>query len=511
MPNRNYKILIIDDDPEFHQDIRYAFRKYYEFEGAIGIAQLEKKLQGNSAFDLILLDLVLDGSGEKVGLTLIPTLQEQLPGVPIVIVTNDNSIQTVVEATKKGAKDFLYKGEYDYEYWQNTFNKALETTDLKQKNEELKQELTHIKQQYEYVNHPKYPLIGSSPMMERIRKTLKLVADEPDLTVLITGETGVGKGVAARFLHYNNPSRREEPFEEIHISNIPKSLLESTLFGAKKGTFTGAVEDIKGRLHMANKGTVFLDEIGDLDTDNQVKLLQFLQTKTIRPIGTNKDILLDVQIVAATNKNLREEVNKGSFREDLYQRLKVFPIEIPPLRDRREDIPELFAYFMDLNHQDELSKLFESSTYHFLLEEYDWIGNIRELENAIKSIRIKQKVLNINQINLSCLPDDMLQRQQNNMPISINNSQFTNDDHVAHPSTISESMDLEEQNALNILHAIEDALIKKNGVKKDVAKLLKYNSSDHVRYRVLSIKDKYPHLLKHFPKIREKYKIEISS
>lgn len=510
MYHQNHKILIIDDDPSFHQQVRYAFRHNFEFEGAINEHRLKQKLETGERFDLVLLDLfLLKDSEEKVGLRLISVIKNYLPDAPIIIVTNDDNIQTVVDATKKGADNFLYKGDYDKKLWEDTFNKSIDSRATKQENKKLKKELTQIKREYEYQNPKTSPLLGVSSSMERIRKTLKILAGDPEMTVLITGETGVGKGVAARFLHYNSLQRSTKPFEEIHISNITKTLLESTLFGAKKGTFTGAKEDIKGRLHLANEGIVFLDEIGDLDMDNQVKLLQFVQTKTIRPIGSRKDIELDVQIVAATNKNLREQVAKGKFREDLYQRLKVFPIEIPPLRERREDIMELFLYFAQFDSESALYDAYEEEVLDFLIHQYQWIGNVRELENTIKGIQIRQQLLDAPRVNMSCLPEDMLIGQTNTATPTIN-SRFQTSITTTNTSAVT-SVNVEEQRAITALRAIEKALIEKNGVKKDVAEALNFKSADSLRYRVKTTFENFPHLLKAYPTVCEKYKLSVPS
>lgn len=507
MSEQNYKILIADDDREFHRQVRYAFRKNYEFEGAETIPDLQEKLQKNVNYDLILLDLIFNNvTKEKIGLEWITKIIASHPSLPIIVATNENDIEIVVEAMNRGAKSFLYKESYDNEKWNKTFQETIRNAKLTQENNQLKQTLTQVKEEYEYINPPNDPLIGSSAQMDHVRRSLKILSGKPDKPVLITGETGVGKGVAARFLHYNSLSRKKQPFEDIYISNIPKSLMESTLFGAKKGTFTGAVQDIKGRLHLADKGIVFLDEIGDLDSENQIKLLQFLQSKTIRPIGFNQDIKLDVHIIAATNKNLREEVKKGNFREDLYQRLKVFPVEIPPLRERREDILDLLLHFLQLRRKEDLNTLFDAQVQHIFLETYDWVGNIRELENTIESSKHQQEVLGTDKITFECLPEDIRTFQKHqiafpstDVPVSTMPTTLpvNNDSHF----------DLEEQKAWTTLDAIEKALLAKNGAKGDAAILLGYESSDHIRYRVNSIYKNSPHLLKQFPVICRKYKL----
>lgn len=508
--HKNYRILIVDDDSQFHQLVRYAFQKGFEFAGAVNIPRLEEKLRSKEVFDLILLDLVLDNNTqEKVGLDLIPVIQGERPGVPIIVVTNDKSIDSVLVAIKRGAVTFLHKGDFDEELWEKTFRDVLDKTETKRENEELKQKLL----QFEYINPPENPLIGSSTQIERIRKMLKVAADERDLTTLITGETGVGKGVAARFLHYNSPSRRDKPFEEIHISNIPKTLLESILFGAKKGTYTDAKEDIKGRLHMADEGIAFLDEIGDLDLESQLRLLQFLQTKTIRPVGFSKDIKLDVQVIAATNKNLREEVAKGNFRGDLYQRLNEFHIEIPPLRERRGDILDLSLHFLKCKEIEDLNGIMDEQVKDILLNRYTWVGNIRELEHTFRSSqRLQQRVFFTERITFECLPDDIqkfMQDDNNTMTTQVSNQIIgaTNSAPVLDITQFS----WEEKAAWDRLRAIEDALIVKNGIKKDVASMLDFKSADSLLYYIKTTYKKFPHILEHFPKIQQEYNIPAAS
>lgn len=509
MLSRNYKILIVDDEPEFHQHIRYAFRKNFIFEGATSIPKLEKKLKEDSEYDLILLDLVLDSTtGEKEGMSLIAVLKENLPDTPIIVVTNSNEVEVAVKAGQLGAFSFLYKGNYDYESWIKVFKEALESNF---ESKAVKKELKQHPQKESYSNPDDFPLIGTSPAMEKIKRTLKILANRPDMTVLITGETGVGKGVAARFLHHNSPSRKDHPFEEIHISNITQSLLESTLFGAKKGSFTGAKEDIKGRLHTADKGVVFMDEIGDLDLENQQKLLQFVQSKKIRPMGSTKDIDLDVQIVTATNKNLLEQVAKKEFRLDLYQRLKTFAIEIPPLRERREDIRELLKYFTGKKLPLELETYFEHDVLNYLEQEYEWVGNVRELENAMLSIPVRMEILDVPKATMECLPDDMHPRRSQ-VAVSVQQqnkeSQPTSENLPTNTAdTMPPDLSYKEKEAWTTLNAIEEELIKKNGVKKDVAEALNFKSSDHILYRIKTINKKYPHLIKYFDNIKKKYKV----
>ncbi|WP_170110388.1 sigma-54-dependent transcriptional regulator [Flavilitoribacter nigricans] len=380
MMQQKTTILLIDDDLEYIHALSFAFRKHYDFEEAAGVKQLREKLNSKEHFDLILLDLVLEKSGEKIGLDLIPEIQEKRPGIPIIVVTGNSDYQTAVEALYRGAQNFLYKGDYKYEVWDATFQQVIRDANLKSKVEELEKEnkkLQEIKDRHEFIQHPDFPIIGGSPQMERLRRSLKIAAEKPDLTVMITGDTGVGKSIAAHSLHYNSSQRHKHPFEEIFISNIAKRMLEAELFGAKKGSYTDLKEDRTGRLELANQGIVFLDEIGDLDPNSQGKLLQFLQKKTIWPLDAKQDIVLDVQVLTATNKIMPTEVAEGRFRKGLYERLNIFPIEIP-----------LCGYY----HSERLQNFFINKVNRIFLAEYDWSGNVRELRKTKQDSDVAKKL-----------------------------------------------------------------------------------------------------------------------
>ncbi len=497
-------ILLIDDDESIFRQIRRKFRNKYTISGIHTLQEVEELLKAPKDFDLILLDLVLDENkpDELIGLELIPAIKEAIPGAPIIIVTGKGDLDTAVKAMSRGAKDYLPKpgaGE-NPELWDQKIQQAIENQMIREELVKVKTELQRTRESNQYLNPSQRPFIGRSPQIEQMRRLLKGVSDEPELTVLITGETGVGKGVAAFFLHYNSSTRSKKAFEEIYISNIPKELVPSELFGAKKGSYTGADSDKKGRLEIANGGIVFLDEIGDLDLENQNKLLQFVQSKTIRPLGELKDIKLDVQIVAATNKNLKEEVFSGAFREDLYMRLKVFPIEIPPLRERREDIPLLIAHFIKAKESD-LPMFFSEDVLRFLNQECPWHGNIRELENTVRSMQLRAKIDGLRKINMKCLPDELL------------TSQFLPHNHYDQNSAVRNAivpnvhsnLPFDQQQDWLTLEAIENSLIIKNGVKNDVATMLNFNSADLILYRIKTISKKYPEMVLQFPNICKHY------
>lgn len=498
MSRKNYRILQIDDQPEFHKQMRYVFGDRFEFEGVVNETKLEEKIKNNPEFDIVLLDLVLDDSNEFKGLDLIPKLRKNWPDIPIIVITQDKKKSTVVAAMKAGANNFLDKADFDLEYWEQVFLEAIEQKETK---ENLKSELKKEKEKNKYVEPSTSPFIGESSLVDALKQTLKAVAKNPNVTVMITGETGVGKSVAARFFHANSPTRKSYPFQEINIATISKETIASQLFGHKKGSFTGAIKDNDGLLKSANQGIVFLDEIAELDEIIQVQLLTFLQEKTITPIGANASIVLDVQILAATNKNLAEEVNKGNFRYDLYKRLNVFPIQIPPLRERREDIMLLLAYFIKCT-VNELTEHFEPDVLHFLVHECLWNGNVRELDGAVTYMLIQKDLKNLNKVSKECLhPDLYIRHDTINLPLAHNQLQIQ----LGEPHNPISFKTLDEEIAYKKLKAIEDALIERNGKKKDVAEDLGYKSDDNLRYAVATLLRDYSYLAKHFSAIEKNY------
>lgn len=495
MSTRNFNILIVDDDPEFHQQIRYAFRRNYIFEGAINIDHLNKKLDNSKTFDLILMDLVLDESEEKIGLDLISQINTSYPEIPIIVVTSDREIDTVVRAMKMGARDFLPKGEFDHEYWNKKFIEVIDSSKLKVENKQLKEEVKRRRAQ----ESKEYTFIGESAKIKEIKRMLRVVAEEPDITVLLFGETGVGKEVAARYLHQHG-TRKDQAFQAVNLSAIQETLLESTLFGHKKGAFTGATRDMEGYFKQANGGTLMLDEIGDINADIQIKLLRFLETKLIRPVGADEDQKLDVQIITATHRNLQEEVEKGNFRADLYQRLKAMVVEIPPLRDRKDDIPLIMQHYLG---EQKVSNLISDKAFQMLID-YDWVGNIRELKNTVNYMLLRKKIYGKFQVDEDCLPTEIQEYQkQTDSPAATY--------HIDGTSVGNDSLSIDEEHALIDLRKIEAALIQKNKVKKDVALELGLENTDNLRYKVKKYYDKHPHLFTSFPNICESYRRIVKS
>ena len=495
MSDKDYHILLVDDELEFHVDFRRAFRrKPYRIEMAANEKELFEHLERFSDFDLLLLDLVLDNrTKEKTGLKLIPQISKKYPNLPIIVITADDKISTVVQAMRKGAKYFLVK-DYDYELWDETFRTVIAESKKLQyltiENQQLKAQV----KQHQKQKQQEHAFIGNSPKIEEIKRTLRILSEEPNMTILITGETGVGKEVAARYLHRHG-ARKDKVFQAVNLSAIQKTLLESELFGHKKGAYTGADRDKEGYFRQANGGILMLDEIGDISMNIQIKLLRFLETRLIRPVGADKDILLDVQIVTATHKNLKKEVAKGKFRADLYQRLKAFTIEIPSLRERKEDISVIMKHYLggaaieDILTPDAIIKIMD----------YHWAGNIRELRNTVNSMLMRKKILRKDKVDVECLPKEIQEFDKTAaieaLPLEENGT----------TKNKLPPFSREEELAYRDLKHIEEALIKTNSKKKDVVTLLGFKSSDSLRYKIRTYYKKYPQLFDDFQTIKKSY------
>ncbi len=373
---RSSRVLIVDDE----SSLRTALFRILDRKGLSVITANrgdEAKIlcQGDQALDLALVDLNLpDGDG----IDLMTHLKGMHPDCQVIILTGHGTIESAIRATQKGAFHFITK-PFNMEELMSLVDKALAHKKLQQENQQLRTEL-HKKYQFEHI-------IGKSEGIQNVLSMIERVADS-DSTVLVTGESGTGKELVARAVHYNSP-RADQAFVAINCGAIPAELLESELFGHVKGAFTGAIANRVGRFEMADGGTIFLDEIGDLEPSLQVKILRALQQKTFEPVGSTKTVQVNVRVIAATNKNLEELVETGKFREDLFYRLNVIPLAIPALRERKVDIPLLFAHFMEQFNRNKGRKLTGISTETMeCLVNYQWPGNIRELENLVERLAI---------------------------------------------------------------------------------------------------------------------------
>jgi len=362
------KILLVDDDVSLNRVISYQLKQMgFEVTNATdGDAGLALFKQGS--FDLVITDLQLPGLH---GLELVKAIRLLDKDVILIIITAYGTVENAIEASQLGADDYLTK-PFGKETLRFVIEKAIRLRKLQMENIQLRGELFR---KYDFGN-----LIGKSAAMEDVLKLTGRVA-QSDATILIQGESGTGKELIARAIHYNSP-RRKRPFITVNCPSIPETLIESELFGHIRGAFTGANKDRAGKFQMADQGTIFLDEIGDLKEGLQAKLLRVLQEKEIERVGDALPSKVDVRVVAATNKNLEQLVNVGAFREDLYYRLNVVTIFIPPLRERKADIPFLVEHFIQKHCKER--KITISDAALKILHKHDWPGNIRELENCIE-------------------------------------------------------------------------------------------------------------------------------
>ena len=362
------KILVVDDD----ESIIWVIKKALEPSGysVVSRTRLASGLRAIQDRQVILLDLILpDGNG----LEGLREIRSARPDAVVIMITAHAQMQSTITAMKEGAYDYLEK-PFDIEELKIVIEKAFRDLSMREELKELKKAAIETESPQ---------MIGKSPGILKVFKDIGKVAPK-DITVLITGESGTGKELVAKAIHFNS-GRAHGPFVAINSASIPKELLESELFGYRKGAFTGAVADKKGKIEAAAGGTLFLDEIAEMESGLQAKILRFLQEREFSPLGGTDIFKADVRIIGATNKNLQEAVSKGLFREDLYYRFNVVQIKMPPLRERKEDIPLLVKFFLrEASERLETEEKELSKEAKAALLKYDWPGNIRELDNVIK-------------------------------------------------------------------------------------------------------------------------------
>ena len=364
-------VLVVDDDPAHRTMLRTLLTGwgYTIAEADDGSTAIEKV--HDQAFDLILMDIRMI---KVSGLQALTEIKAFNPAIPVIIMTAYSSVETAVEGLKSGAYDYLTK-PLDFDELRFAMERAMDHTQLKEENRLLRETLgSHFDTR---------SIIGRSPAMAKLLETVAQVAPS-EATILITGESGTGKELIAGAIHFNSP-RKDGPFVKINCAAITETLLESELFGHEKGAFTGAYRKKEGRFRQAHGGSLFLDEISEMSLAMQVKLLRVLQEREITRVGGEEVIKVDVRIIAATNKHLLEEIEAGRFREDLYYRLNVVTLNVPPLRERREDIPLLAQHFLELFSEQNRKQIkgFTPQAMDRLLK-YDWPGNVRELMNGVE-------------------------------------------------------------------------------------------------------------------------------
>jgi DNA-binding NtrC family response regulator len=368
------KILVIEDEAAIRRVLTKILSEendsYQVEEAEDGLVGLEKIK--NDDFDLILCDIKMP---KMDGVEVLETIKKIKPEIPVVMISGHGDLDTAVNTMRLGAFDYISKPP-DLNRLLNTVRNALDKKELVIENKLLKKKVSK-----------NYEMVGESKAISHIKDIIEKVA-RTDARVLITGPNGTGKELVAHWLHEKS-ERAKAPLIEVNCAAIPSELIESELFGHVKGAFTSANKDRAGKFEAAHGGTIFLDEIGDMSLSAQAKVLRALQESKIQRVGSDKDIKVDVRVVAATNKNLKKEIQEGKFREDLYHRLAVILIEVPSLNDRREDIPLLIDYFSKkiANEQGTVKKTFSKNAVK-LLQAYDWTGNIRELRNVVERLII---------------------------------------------------------------------------------------------------------------------------
>jgi two-component system nitrogen regulation response regulator NtrX len=366
------RILVVDDEAEIRRSVRMIleYEGYEVLEAATGpdgVSMAER-----DAPDLVFLDIKMPGMD---GLEALQRIKASNDGLPVVIISGHGTVSTAVEATKAGAFDFIEK-PLTTERVLVTIRNALDRSRLADENRSLRRAV-----------EVRHQMVGESPALRQVWDAIRR-ASPTNATVLLLGESGVGKELVARSIHRNSLRSRER-FVQVNCAAIPEELIESELFGHEKGSFTGATEKQIGKFEQADRGTIFLDEVGDMSPKTQAKVLRVLQEGEVERLGSARTIKVDVRVIAATNKDLEQEIEKGTFREDLYFRLSVIPIRVPPLRDRREDIPALVKHFADLFSRDNNRRppRFSPAAMEYL-QRARWKGNIRELKNTVERLII---------------------------------------------------------------------------------------------------------------------------
>jgi len=470
-------ILVVDDSVDYCVSLTRALTGPYCVVAVHSAEDATAKLSPPP--DLILLDLRLrpDSSDVSEALRFLQSCRQTLPGTPVLIVTAHGDVDKAVECMRLGASDFVEKGR-GLAALRVRLERALEHARLEQRVAALEGELEIVAPR---------ELVGDSPQMHEVKAFVAAAAQDGNVTVLIEGETGTGKELIARAIHATGP-RRSKPFIGVAVAALPGTMVEAELFGYERGAFTGAQQPRTGYFERADGSVLFLDEIDELESNVQVKLLRFLEERVITRLGGTREIPVDVQVVAASNDDLRLLVQQGRFRDDLYHRLRVLEIRLPPLRDRRDDIPLLVNhYFQKLGGPARGLAGVEPATMDLLCR-YNWPGNVRELRNVLESAIIKAGLRKHRRVEAGDLPAELREPQARNTTVSV------------------EDAALKEALARTELAEVERALEKTAWKKTQAWKLLGLNDRYALRRRVLRLLEDYPNLSAQFPRLRDAYR-----
>ncbi|MGE0086979.1 MAG: sigma-54-dependent transcriptional regulator [Desulfococcaceae bacterium] len=457
MSENRARLLIVDDELSMRELLQFMLKREGYDVSCAESGQTAVSMINSADYDLLLCDIRL---GDMTGLEVLKAAKKKNRNTLVIMISAYASAETAVEAMNEGAYDYLPK-PFDNNELKQAIARALEIKTLE---EEKKRIDDNLKQNFHFGM-----IVGSSPKMLHIYEMVRQVA-KTKTNILITGESGTGKELIARAIHEQS-NRRDCPFVAINCGGIPETLMESELFGHKKGSFTGATNDKKGLFETAHNGTLFLDEIGEIGIPLQVKLLRAVQEKTFNRIGGNENISVDTRIISATNKTLEEEVIAGRFREDLFYRLNVIEIRVPPLRERKEDLRSLAQHFLEKYTKEMGKEITKISSYAIdLLNKYDFPGNIRELENLI------ERSVALTNTNI-LLPDSLA--------ISVHKRKGQQDDKnkASLHTEVAKGVDLDEILADTERKYIEEAMNISNGNKQKTAELLGINLRS-LRYRM---------------------------
>lgn len=481
-------LLLIDDERRFHKSLkesllssRFTIHYASDLQGAIGVLEENK-------IDVILLDLLLEGyDTADDGIINVERLLKKVPNIPIVVVTQYSSENRAVQCVLKGARDFFNKYNFNPAVWIDKLTKYAEEAKSPETLKNIRKLVYKPKKVHD-------SFVTASPEIVEIKNKLRKIAkfsEEKEINILIQGEPGVGKEEATKYFRQIS-HRANQPFVALNLSAVPNEHFEMELFGSKKDVFSGVLKDRVGNFEQADGGILFLDEIGEVSLDVQKKLLRVVQFKKVKPIGGDKEVEVDIQLIAATNKNLSDMVKLGTFRQDLYDRLKGYVITIPPLRKRKEDVIVIAESYLD----DTLDNVMDDDTKQKLLD-YNWRGNVRELINTLKSMQINQQLEDLEIMTVECLPEEI--RDFNHRFVS-----------ETTPNTSYEAPefdDFKKQDAYNKLLIIEEGLSKKLR-KGDIAKSIS-TDTDGLRSFIKVRHGNYPDLFDSFPLICEAYKISV--
>ena len=485
MANRKPALLVVDDDSQFTALLARGLAADYEVRSAA--SEAEAVVSISPPPDVVLLDIRLRDAdpGSREGLRLLEMFHKQYPKLPILMATAFGDIDTAVEAMRLGASDFIQKRAGVREI-KSRLDHALDHARLSRRYSELENDFKLIEPRR---------IVGNSAAISDVKLMIEAVASEGGVTVLIRGETGTGKELVARAIHATGP-RQGGPFVAVNLAALPKHTLESELFGHERGAFTDAREKRIGYFEQAHTGVLLLDEIGEIDTSVQVKILRFLEERQFHRLGGSKPIVVDVQVLTATNADLESRVRDGSFRQDLYFRLKVHQIDIPPLRHRREDIPLLVEHYMGILQKQGRKVLRVSSQAMDLLMIASWPGNIRELKNAIESAVFRAQMRGHEEVEAADLPSDLIEPPNSAIP-KLRAFEFQRGD-----------LGVEETLAWTELSLIDEAMRRTGGKKAEASRLLKYNDRFALYRRIRTLSRTFPQLMDRLPGLRTAFAVD---